>query len=156
LRFPTVSGHNLLQNRVTLPEDFAGQLNLVVIAFERWQQSRVDTWLPFISQIERINDAVRYYQLATYQQTEPLAPLFGDESTWSGTFEPVARERTIMFFADRPAFRRALELPNEDDIYVVLIDRQGNILWRTEGAFASEKVASLAAVLQASQHDTPQ
>jgi hypothetical protein len=145
-----------LHQKVTLPRDFAGQLNLVVIAFQRWHQSRVDTWIPFISQIERINNAVRYYQLSTYQQTEPLAPLFGEEGMRAGIPVPVARERMIVFQADRLAFQRALGLPHKDDMYVMLIDRQANVLWHAEGAFEPGKVASLAEALQAGQQDAPQ
>jgi predicted transcriptional regulator len=60
----------------------------------------------------------------------------------------VARARTITLYVDKAAFRQALELPHEEDIYVLLVDREGNVLWRAEGAFTPEKGESLAAVLR--------
>ena len=62
---------------------------------------------------------------------------------------PVARERTITLYLDKDEFRQALQLPHEDDIYVLLLDRQGQVLWRAEGAFTPEKGESLAAQFQA-------
>ena len=59
----------------------------------------------------------------------------------------MARARTITLYVDKPAFRRALELPHEEDIYVLLVDREGKVFWRAEGAFAPEKGESLAAAL---------
>jgi len=36
-----------------------------------------------------------------------------------------------------------LDLLAEDDIYILLIDRLGNVYWRGEGAYSQEKGASL-------------
>ena len=35
MQFPTVSGSNLHRKTLTLPQDFEGELNLVLIAFQR-------------------------------------------------------------------------------------------------------------------------
>lgn len=39
-------------------------------------------------------------------------------------------------------------MPHEEDIYVLLVDRRGDVLWRAEGAFASEKGESLAVTVE--------
>jgi sulfur carrier protein ThiS len=44
MTFPKVSGSNLLRQKLTLPQDFAGKLNLVFIPFQRWHQAEVDSW----------------------------------------------------------------------------------------------------------------
>jgi hypothetical protein len=65
----------------------------------------------------------------------------------------MARERTITLYLDKRSFREALQLPGEDDIYVLLLDRRGQVLWRTEGSFALEKGDALTATVQAWQQD---
>ncbi len=48
MQFPTVSGQDLLRRKVTLPSGLEGHLNLVLVAFQRWHQALVDSWLPAV------------------------------------------------------------------------------------------------------------
>jgi hypothetical protein len=148
MQFPTVSGSNLQRNKLTLPQDFQGELNLVLIAFQQWQQTQVDTWIPFARQLEKDHPAVRYYELPTIQRLNTLARTFINEGMRAGIPDLVARERTITLYLDKKAFREALQLPGEDDIHVLLLDRQGWVLWRAEGAFTPDKGESLAAAIR--------
>jgi hypothetical protein len=148
MHFPTVSGSNLQRTRLTLPQDFQGERNLVLIAFQQWQQTQVDTWIPLARQLEETYPAMRYYELPTIQQLNPLARTFINEGMRAGIPGQVARERTITLYLDKKAFREALQLPGEDDIYVLLLDRQGRVLWRAEGAFTPDKGESLAAAIR--------
>jgi hypothetical protein len=42
--FPKLTAANLEKQAFSLPEDFAGDRNLLLIAFQREQQQNVDTW----------------------------------------------------------------------------------------------------------------
>jgi hypothetical protein len=90
---------------------------------------------------------VRYYELPVIQRLNVLARTFINEGMRSGIPDRLARARTITLYLDKVAFRRALELPHEDDIYVLLVDRQGQVLWRSGGAFTPEKGEGLAAAV---------
>ena len=147
MQFPAVTGSNLQRKKLNLPQDFEGQHNLVLIAFQQWQQSQVDTWLPFARQLEETHPGVRYYELPTIRRLNALSRTFVNEGMRAGIPDPVARERTITIYLDKLAFRQALQLPGEDDIHVLLLDRQGRVLWRAEGAFTEEKGESLTATL---------
>jgi hypothetical protein len=153
MQFPTVTGSNLQRKKLALPQDFQGELNLVLIAFQQWQQTQVDTWIPFARQLEEIHSGVRYYELPTIQRRNVLARTFINEGMRAGIPDPVARERTITLYLDKNAFREALQLTGEDDIYLLLLDRQGRVLWQAEGAFTPEKGESLAAAVREGQHD---
>jgi hypothetical protein len=151
MQLPAVSGSNLQRERLNLPEDLEGQRNLVLIAFQQWHQRQVDTWIPFARQMEETYPAVRYYELPTIQRLNALARTFINEGMRAGIPDPVARERTITLYVDKGAFRAALDLPDEDNIYVLLLDRQGRVLWRAEGAFTPDKGESLAEALRGGQ-----
>ena len=43
---------------------------------------------------------------------------------------------------------RALNIPTKNDVHVLLIDRQGSILWRTTGSFDAAKGRELAQALE--------
>jgi hypothetical protein len=153
MQFPNVTGSNLQRKKLKLPQDFQGELNLVMIAFQQWQQTQVDTWIPFARQLEETYPGVRYYELPTIQRLNALARTFVNEGMRAGIPDPVARERTITLYLDKDEFRQALQLSHEDDIYVLLLDRQGQVLWRTEGAFTPEEGESLAAQVRTWQHN---
>ena len=42
MKLPQVKGSNLARQKMAFPDDFAGQINLVFIAFLRWHQDQVD------------------------------------------------------------------------------------------------------------------
>jgi len=153
MKFPTVSGSNLQRTKLTLPQDFEGERNLVLIAFQQWQQRQVDTWIPFARQLEEAYPAVRYYELPTIRRLNTLARTFINEGMRAGIPDFVARERTITLYLDKKRFREALQLLGEDDIYVLLLDRQGRVLWRAEGAFAPDKGDSLASAIRGELHE---
>jgi hypothetical protein len=153
MQFPTVSASNLQRQKLTLPQDFQGEQNLVLIAFQQWQQTQIDTWIPFARQLEGTYPAVRYYELPAIQRLNALARTFINEGMRAGIPDLVARERTITLYLDKEAFREALQLPGEDDIYVLFLDRQGQVLWRAEGAFTPEKGESLVEAIWAGQHE---
>ena len=44
--FPVVSGFNLNRQEFEFPRDFAGELNLVIVPFQQYQQQIVNTWIP--------------------------------------------------------------------------------------------------------------
>ena len=148
MRFPIVTGANLLRRKVMLPADLEGELNILLIAFQRWQQSVIDTWVPFVRQLEETNEGVSYYELPVIQRMNVLARTFINEGMRAGIPDRVARERTVTLYVDKVTFRQALELPHEDDIYILLVDRQGNALWKGEGAFTAEKGESLAEAIR--------
>jgi len=148
MQFPVVTSANLSRRGFTLPADFEGDVNVLLIAFQRWHQRVVDTWIPFVRHLEQAHDDVRYYELPVIQRMNVLGRTFINEGMRAGIPDRVARARTITLYVDKAAFRQALGLPHEEDIYVLLVDREGNVLWRAEGAFTPEKGESLAAVLR--------
>lgn len=59
-----------------------------------------------------------------------------------------AREVTITLYLDKPAFRKALAMRDEERIYVLLVNCKGDVYWQAEGAFTEEKGQGLRRVLE--------
>jgi len=152
LRFPAVEAENLAKRPVKLPRDFAGQHNLVLIAFQRQQQKDVDTWLNHMKQFEDADPALRYYELPTISRLNPVARWFIDNGMRGGIPSQQQRERTITLYLDKGPFRAALGIADENQIYALLLDHDGNILWRSEGTFDEKKGSSLKDALERLSH----
>ncbi len=144
--FPKLTASNLQKKTLSLPGDFAGQRNLLLIAFQRKQQENVDTWLREMKRFESSPD-FHYYELPTISKLNPIARWFINRGMRSGIPDPEARARTITLYLDKTEFKKALNLPDESQIYAILVDRAGRVHWRAEGDFDEAKAAGLQQAL---------
>lgn len=146
--FPTLSGTSLSGEDFTLPRDFAGQLNLVFVAFRREQQAVVDTWVPHAKRLAFDNPEVRFYELPTIARRYVLIRPIIEGGMRGGVTDKAARDATITLYTDTGRFRRALALPSDAQVYTLLVDGAGRVRWRSEGPFTAAKGAALDAVVE--------
>jgi hypothetical protein len=147
-RFPTVKGSNLAGESFVLPQDVEADYALLMIAFKQRQQFDINTWLPTASELAQVYDELAFFELPTIERLHPAARAFIDGGMRAGIPDPAARAATITLYLDKPAFRQALDIPDEESIVVMLIDRMGEIYWRTRGSASSEAVNELKLRLQ--------
>ena len=135
MTFPTVTGSNLLREKLTLPRDFQGELNVVFVAFYQWHQMEVNSWIPLAQELEKQTKGLYYYELPTIQSRNFLYQKFINEGMRAGIPNQTSRERTITLYLDKASFRHKLEMPDEDHIFVLIVDRQGKVLYSTRGSY---------------------
>jgi hypothetical protein len=66
----------------------------------------------------------------------------------AGIPDKAVRAATLCAYIDIPPFAKALQLPSNDTIYLFLLDRSGEILWRGQGAFDQAQLGELAATVE--------
>lgn len=142
-QFPRVDGSNLEGEHFSLPSDFKGELNVVLVAFRREQQADVDTWMPFLKTVRESPRSLRVYELPTLGRRYRLMRPFIDGGMRRGIPDVAAREATITLYIDKAPFRESLLLRDEDRIYVLLVDKTGRVFWRAEGRFDQRSGAEL-------------
>ena len=147
MTFLTVRGSNLLREKLKLPQDFQGRLNLVFIPFERWHQREVDSWSAFAEELEKNYEGLVYYELPTLQNGGAFYKIFLNEGMRAGIPNPKTRERTITLYLDKADFRAALDMADEEHIYVLMVDRMGKEFFRARGPYSLEGAAALRQVL---------
>ena len=140
--FPPLTATNLEDKTLSLPADFAGERNLLLIAFERAQQKNVDTWLHEMKRFESA-PGFRYYELPTIDKLNPLVRWFINNGMRRGIPDHNARARTITLYIDKAPFCQALNITDQKQIYAMLVDRSGRVFWRAAGDFDEAKGASL-------------
>jgi hypothetical protein len=150
--FPIVTGSNLLREKIFLPRDFQGELNVVFVAFQQWQQMEVNSWIPLAKELEEQNDGLYYYELPTIQSRNVFYQKFINEGMRAGIPNQTSRERTITLYLDKAAFRRSLEMTDEDHIYILLLDRLGKVLFSTRGAYTPDAADVLRQTIQQQIH----
>ena len=53
------------------------------------------------------------------------------------------RERTITIYINKSKFKKTLEIPNEQTIYIFLVNQKGEIFWRESGVYDDSKAEEL-------------
>jgi hypothetical protein len=142
-KFPPLKASNLNGQELQLPLDFQGDLNLVLIAFRREQQNNVDTWLAQLPKIRQGHPKLAYYELPTISRLNPLTRWFIDKGMRGGIPDKQQRARTITLYIDKKPFREALQLPSEDRIYALLLNKAGEVVWRADGDYCEASGKSL-------------
>ncbi|HEX7556887.1 MAG TPA: hypothetical protein VF338_09700 [Leptolinea sp.] len=147
MTFPTVSGTNLLREKLTLPRDFKGTYNLVFVPFEQWQQKEVDSWMVLAQELEQKFAGMVYYELPTIQTRNSLYKMFINEGMRAGIPNPKTRERTITLYLDKADFRAAMDMTDEEHIYVLVVDCQGREFFRIRGPYSRDGEAALRQIV---------
>lgn len=145
--FPVVSGYNLMRVEYEFPRDFEGEYNLLFIPFQQWQQREVNTWIPAAQQLEREMPGLVYYELPTIYELPGFSRTFINEGMRAGIPDQTARERTITLYLDKESFKEALAIQDEATITLLLVDSEGEILWREKGEFSATKLDDLQGIL---------
>ena len=145
--FPTIDARNLEGRRFRLPANFATELSLAVVSFERWRQELVDSWTPTLEILAAKHAGLRVYELPIISTRYRLARPFIDGGMAAAIHSRAARERTLTAYTSVETVLRALYLPNAKTIAVVLVDRSGYVYWRALGSFDSALAVSLTATI---------
>lgn len=147
--FPRVTSYNLSKAKLNLPGDFAGKINLLLISFRPEQLIQINTWMPTAEGLQHTNFNVRWYQLPVSDRENFVFRWWDNSSMRSDDTDPEAWPWIVPLYVDKNHFRRALQIPSERQIAVLLVDKQGKVLWRSEGPITPEKRASLLAAVAA-------
>jgi hypothetical protein len=145
--FPPLEAKNLNGDLIKMPAGFAGDKNLLFIAFKREQQKDIDTWLAIMKPLADAHPNLHYYEIPTIQRMNGMVRFFIDNGMRGGIPDKQQRARTITLYIDKEPFKKSLGLPAEDRIYAVLIDKSGKVLWREEGVHTAQKGKSLQSAL---------
>jgi hypothetical protein len=148
--FPSVTSYSLDKQKVTLPSGMEGQTDLLLLSFALEQKKDVESWLPTAQALQHIDFQFRYYQLPVAQRENFVFRWWETSSMRSDESDPVAWHWIVPLFVDRQKLLHDLDIPNEKQVVVLLVDRQGHILWRATGPITDDKRAAL--MTAAGQH----
>ena len=131
--FPQVSGLNLMGETINLPESLVADKTVLIVAFERWQQSLVDPWYAAISTLE--SPTIAYYEVPIISKLNPLVRWWIYEGMRKGIVDEQMRRKVLTLHLDKDEFKKYLKIEDESSIYILICDRDGQIINRWQGAY---------------------
>jgi hypothetical protein len=136
---PPVTAYALDRAKVTLPADFAAPLNLLILSFQRDQQSVVEGWLPALSS----GGTVQTWVLPISQRENGLYRWWLNASLRGSLPPDQPRRYTVPLYVNKAQFLRSLQVSSEEEVVLLLTDKAGHVLWRSAGPVTDSKKAAL-------------
>jgi hypothetical protein len=145
-KFPSVSAETLEGVRASVPDDAAGKVTLVCVAFLRESQSQLDSWLnPFYEKFGARND-VMFYEVPMisggYRFMKPII-----DGGMRGGLPKFKHRHVVTMYGDVQSYLQALGLDARSG-HAFVLDREGIIRWQAQGF---SNAASLASLFEATE-----
>lgn len=147
---PPVTAEALNKTKWNLPAQFSSPLNLLILCFTRDQQEAVETWLPITAPAQSANPKVQTWVLPVSARQDVLYKWWLNSSMRGGLPANESARYTVPLYVNKPQFLKSLGILSEKQIAVLLTDKTGLVLWRSEGPSTEQKKASLADFLKTS------
>jgi hypothetical protein len=139
MKFPEVKGSNLERKNYKIPEDLEGKVNIITVAFQQWQQSLVNTWVPFLEKLKQKYPDLCFYELPTISRGYKGMSFMIDGGMRMGIPDKTIRSRTITLYLDKKKFMQNLKIKNDEDIITYVLNKDGKIISEINGEFSKEK-----------------
>jgi hypothetical protein len=140
---------------VDLPAGFAGEHNIVLVAFRREQQGAVDSWIAWYTGVAADHPGLRAYEVPVIatRWSPGRAMIDGGMARAVATGE--ARQRTLTVYGDVRRVTDGLGIEHTSEITVLLVDRAGRVTWRTTGAWTQPRGDELLGFVDALASEAP-
>jgi hypothetical protein len=142
--FPTVRGNSLSQQKVIIPDDYRGEVTLLLIGYVQRAQFDIDRWILGVLQADI---PVKIVEVPTIAGMLPqMVQSFIDNGMRSGI--PKSDWASVVtVYEDAPAIIKALGNERPQNSYVVLLDTQGRIVWTANVGYSASQVLELKRVV---------
>jgi hypothetical protein len=145
-KFPAVNAKTLAGQETTIPDDAAGKVTLVCVAFLRENQAQLDSWLnPFYEKFGSRED-IMFYEVPMISGGYKFMKLIIDGGMRGGLPE-FKHKHVVTMYGDVESYMQALNLDARNG-YAFLLDREGRIRWQQQGFSSAATLDSLFAATE--------
>ena len=152
MQFPVHTFSNLAKQKKKIPDELAGDYQLMIVAFQRNHQQLVDTWFAAGDALElaynKPGKQFQYYEIPTIYKMGFIRRALLNTGMRTGVKAQAARERTFTIYIDKAPFTKTLQIPDETDIHLFLLNDTGKVIWRCQGKHSAENEKSLTQFLK--------
>ncbi|MFC1553674.1 hypothetical protein ACFL7D_03470 [candidate division KSB1 bacterium] len=140
--FPGMTVEALSGKIIHYPDSLKGEVALIMIAFERQTQEKIDTWLePFSEKYGSIDD-VSFYEIPMLKRRWKLMSGVIDGGMRGG-IPQFRHDNVSTYYGNIDKYKKPLLMEDNSDAYVFLLDKNGVIQWYESGPATDERLALL-------------
>ena len=141
---PAVQGSFLTGRTVTLPAASAGKTALLLLGFTYGSRHAVEPWGEWCRKTMSGRPDLTFFEMPMIGGMAKLGRWFIDRGMRKGTPEAL-HENVITVYTDTGDWKKRLGVTdaNEDDAFLIVIDRDGIVRWLHHGPFEDRKSTRL-------------
>jgi hypothetical protein len=145
-RLPTLTVKRLDQQQLVLPSGLPAERTLALVAFNRSQGEEVRSWIKGLRLDE--DSSIAWFKMPVLHDPGSERERSNIEGILLARHPAQSdRSRLVPVFTNREAFLRAAGLPDTKHAWVLVLNRDGQVLARAEGAFDQAKADALRQTL---------
>jgi hypothetical protein len=145
-KFYSRVARNLVGEKIRIPQDLKTEKSCVVLAFERNQQSVIDTWIPYLLKLEKEKTGFAFYEVPVIQSGYKPVRWFIDGAMANSIKTDEGKKRTVTSYTNVSKFVKSMQL-NKKEISLFIVTKDGSILAEATGAYDEQKANKLLAAL---------
>jgi hypothetical protein len=147
-RLPSFSAKRLDQQPLQLPAQLPAERSLALVAYTKHQREEVQSWIQGMHL--ELDSALPWFRLSVLNDPGSENARSAAEKRLLDRYPNASdRARLVPIFTNREAFARAAGTSSTDHAAVLVVDRNGRVLARAEGAFDESKAQALRETLLA-------
>ncbi|WP_411963234.1 hypothetical protein [Haloferax sp. YSMS24] len=147
MEFPRLPSRDTNGQKVVLPDDLEGEQTLLLISFDRRQQSLVGSWRGFAKELTETYDHFGYYELLVLGGRSGMMPSLSGGGMSPGAARSRPHDNALVTRVDKTALQRRLGLLGEGNIYALLIE-DGHVVRQAAGVLTPETADALENLLK--------
>jgi hypothetical protein len=142
--FPTVQGKSLADEAITIPDSYRGKVTVLLIGYQQKTQFDIDRWILGILQADI---PVTIVEVPTIAGMMPqMVQSFIDNGMRSG-IPKNDWASVVTVYEDAGKIIAALGNERPQSARVVLLDKQGQIVWTSNLGYSAEQVVALKGIV---------
>lgn len=145
-QLPSFKARTLDQQIISVPDGLPAERTLALIAFRSTQREHIEGWIQGLNL--RADPSISWMRMPILNDPgNPDARGVIETRLMRHYPEGAERARLLPVFTDRERFLRSAGLDGTNQVYAVVINRDGEVLARAAGAFDADKAMSLRETL---------
>lgn len=138
---PVLETADLNGKSLVWPKDLPAGKSLLIVAFARDQQSKIDAWVAGLGL--KAPNAPSWYEVPMIDNPGQVGRWFIDNGMRSGITDPQDRAHVTTIYGDKASLMKTMGLPNEEQVHLLVVDNQGRIYKRVSGDFSAPGRAAI-------------
>ncbi len=147
LQFPELRAHDLNGRRHLLPNDLSSPRTLLFIAFEREQQTSINSWLHALK-LNAEEQQISWLEVPVLKHPWRLVSFWIDHGMRLGITHENRRAHVWTVYTNRELFLKKLDLQGTQSVVLLVVNREGVILAKVLGDYDKAKYQVISKALQ--------
>jgi hypothetical protein len=147
-RLPAINTKRLDQQPLQLPGQLAAERSLALVAYTKHQREEIQSWIRGMNL--ELDSALPWFRISVLNDPGSETARTAVEKRLLERYPNAAdRARLVPVFTNREAFARAAGTSSTEHAAILVVDRNGRVLARAEGAYDEAKAQALRETLLA-------